>query len=156
MTTDEGDPLVAVRRQWADRRVAKYRLSQLEDLHWEYTRGSVWMDAPCNFLHGYVRCNAMASGDLSHSDLHGPCPHRVKVCIPERGNKAVWGRLRRLAAESILPPRALRHFRYPIDGPNEIEKAIDEAIRAVFGPELLNSPYTRWVRKLRRNGLIPR
>ena len=65
-------------------------------------------------------------------------------------------RLRRMAdAERALPPRALRHFRYPIDGPNEIEKAINEAIEKVFGSERWESPYSEWLRKLRRNGLIP-
>ena len=39
-------------------------------------------------------------------------------------------------------------FRYPIDGPNEIEKAIDDA-------RPTDSPYSEWLRKLRRNGLIP-
>ena len=52
--------------------------------------------------------------------------------------------------------RCSRHacFRYPIDGPNEIEKAIDDAIEEVFGPRAADSAYAEWLRKLRRNGLI--
>jgi hypothetical protein len=45
-------------------------------------------------------------------------------------------------------------FRYPVDGPNEIEKAIDAAIERRFGPRPADSPYSEWVQKLRRNGLI--
>jgi hypothetical protein len=34
-------------------------------------------------------------------------------------------------------------FRYPIDGPNEIEKAIDDAIEEVFGPRAADSAYAQ-------------
>jgi hypothetical protein len=44
-------------------------------------------------------------------------------------------------------------FQYPVDGPNEIDIAIDSAIEQVFGPSAL-SDYAEWVQKLRRNGLI--
>jgi hypothetical protein len=55
--------------------------------------------------------------------------------------------------ETLFPPASF--FRYPIDGPDEIEKAIDDAIKQVFGPEPPDSPYSEWLRKLERNGLIP-
>jgi hypothetical protein len=57
--------------------------------------------------------------------------------------------------ETLFPPPSLKLFRYPIDGPSEIEKAIDDAIKQVFGPEPPDSPYSEWLRKLERNGLIP-
>ena len=155
MTNDDDDPLVAVSRQGADPHIAKYRFSQLEDLHWECTDEGVSTNASRSCLHCYVRCDAIVSGELPHSDLEGPCPHRVNVCISERNSTATLDRLRRLAAQLSLPPPALEHFRYPIDGPNEIEKAIDDAIREVFGPEPRDSPYSKWLDKLRRNGLIP-
>jgi hypothetical protein len=74
------------------------------------------------------------------------------------------GRLRsRLAIVCWLPDESsspiaapnLRYFRYPIDGPRETEKAINEAIEKNFGPRDQGSPYSLWVKKLRRNGLIP-
>ena len=46
------------------------------------------------------------------------------------------------------------HFRYPVDGPSEIEKILQKVIDEVFGPTP-NSAYNRWVRKLQENGLIP-
>lgn len=153
MTNEEDNPLVSVSRQSSDLHVAKYRLSQLDDLHWECTDGGVSTTASRSFLHCSVRCDALVSGGLPHSDLQGPCPHRVKVCITET-RTATLDRLRKLAAQRILPPRALDHFRYPVDGLNEIEMAIDNAVKEVFGPEPRDSPYSKWLDKLRRNGLI--
>ena len=67
------------------------------------------------------------------------------------GRKESWEALMEILS------RCRRHacFRYPIDGPDEIEQAFDDAIEKVFGPEPADSPYVQWVRKLRRNGLIP-
>ena len=45
------------------------------------------------FLHGYVFCTGMVSGEISHSCRHGPPPHEVKVCITKSGNKEVWALL---------------------------------------------------------------
>jgi hypothetical protein len=45
-------------------------------------------------------------------------------------------------------------FRYRIDGETEFDRTFHEALDEVFGPEP-NSAYNRWVRNLRRNGLIP-
>jgi hypothetical protein len=59
------------------------------------------------------------------------------------------------AVDNSIFDRARRCFRYPIDGPNEIEKAIDDAIEEIFGPTPADSACSEWLRKLRRNGLIP-
>jgi len=87
------DPLVWVRRQWNDWREAQYRLSDISGLHWDDISGGVNARAPRTFLHGYVLCNVMVSGEISHSCRHGPPPHSVKVCIVKKVNKDVWPRI---------------------------------------------------------------
>lgn len=43
-------------------------------------------------------CDGMLEGDLDHSCLHGPGPHRIKVCVVMRDNdKAVVDALREVA-----------------------------------------------------------
>jgi hypothetical protein len=49
--------------------------------------------------------------------------------------------------------RSRAHFRYPIDGPTVEEQAFDAAMKEAFGPD---KKYERWVRRLRRLGLIGR
>ena len=58
-------------------------------------------------------------------------------------------------AELFSSPRvrAHAHFRYRIDGPTEVEKAFDSAFKEVFGPDW-DKEHKRWVRRLRRLGLI--
>jgi hypothetical protein len=44
------------------------------------------------------------------------------------------------------------HFRYPVDGyRSEADEAVKDALEAAFGP---NKAYERWVRRLRRLGLV--
>ena len=43
-------------------------------------------------------------------------------------------------------------IRYPVDGADEIDRVIDAAIEARFGPDIA---YSEWLLKLRRNGLVP-
>ena len=51
--------------------------------------------------------------------------------------------------------RSHTHFRYPIDGQwSEFEKTFHATLDEIFGPESHNSAHNRWVRKLRRHGLI--
>jgi hypothetical protein len=58
-------------------------------------------------------------------------------------------------AELFSSPRvrAHAHFRYRIGGPTEVEKAFDSACEEVFGHDC-DKEYKRWVRRLRRLGLI--
>jgi hypothetical protein len=88
---------VDVRRQWNDWKIASYRLSDVDGLHWDSVSGGVKARAPRSFLHGYVWCDGMIEGELSHSCRHGAGPHRIKVCITKRGNEAAFGRLVELA-----------------------------------------------------------
>lgn len=33
-----------------------------------------------SFIYGYVNCQGMLEGEVSHSGIHGSCPHSIKVC----------------------------------------------------------------------------
>lgn len=77
---------VRVRRQWNDWRIATYKLSDLADVHWDTISGGVNENTPRPFLHGYVYCDGMIDGELSHSCAHGPGPHRIKVCVVKKDN----------------------------------------------------------------------
>lgn len=77
---------VWVRRHWNDSLGALYRLDDVGGWHWSSVSGGVMARSPRPFLHGYVMCDAMLDGELSHSCLHGPPPHRVKVCFVQKDN----------------------------------------------------------------------
>ena len=47
--------------------------------------------------------------------------------------------------------RTSKFFRYPIDGPNDVQAAVDAAFREVLGPD---EEYERWVCRLRQFRLI--
>jgi hypothetical protein len=88
--TTQNDVVVSVQRQWNDWRSATYWLSDVSDLHWSRMSGGVFAPAPQPFVHGYVWCNGMIHGELSHSCSHGPGPHRIKVCITKSSNREIW------------------------------------------------------------------
>lgn len=79
-------PTVWVRRHWNDSLGALYRLDDVTNWHWTDVSGGVQTRSPRPFLHGYVMCDAMLDGDLSHSCRHGPPPHRVKICFVQKDN----------------------------------------------------------------------
>ena len=83
-------PVVKVRRQWNDYRIAIFDIDKVTGLHWDNESGGVHATAPQYFVHGYVMCNAMISGELAHSCSHGEGPHRIKVCLTKKGNEAIW------------------------------------------------------------------
>lgn len=81
------EPVVKVRRHWNDWREATYATGAVEGLHWSTMSGGIGGSAPGYFLHGYVRCDGMIDGEVAHSGIHGPCPHRIKVCIVKKANE---------------------------------------------------------------------
>ena len=85
--------IVLVRRQWNDWRDARYRLCDIEGLHWTSVSGGVNAPAPRPFIHGYVWCDTMIDGELAHSCRHGTGPHRVKVCLIKKNNKSIWPKI---------------------------------------------------------------
>ena len=84
---DNLDILVEVRRQWNDWRFAKYRLSDIENLAWDWAGGGVPAPTPQPLVHGYVWCDAPISGEVAHSCQHGPKPHRIKSVSQKKGMK---------------------------------------------------------------------
>jgi hypothetical protein len=76
---------VYIRRQWNDWRIGKVRLDKLDGLRWDWLSGGVQAPCPQPFIHGYVSC-ADIEGDIAHSGTHGPCPHRIKVCVVKKDN----------------------------------------------------------------------
>jgi hypothetical protein len=86
-----------VRRQWNDYRSAIYRFAQVEKLCWDYVSGGINAQSPQPFVHGYVWCNQKISGDLAHACIHGPPPHRIKVCLVKKDNENIWNEILSIA-----------------------------------------------------------
>ena len=86
----EPGPIVWVRRQFDDHRHAAYRLADVEGWHMSDISGGVQHRANRRYLHGYVWCDGMIAGTLAHTCIHGPPPHRIKVCITKKGNEKFW------------------------------------------------------------------
>lgn len=80
------EPTLWVRRQWNASLAAEIRLADLSGLHWSDFSGGVGKRANRPYLHGYMSCDAIISGDLDHSCMHGPPPHRIKVCVVAKDN----------------------------------------------------------------------
>ena len=113
MKTNGEEPSVWVRRQWNDSWRARYRLSDLEYVHWRPRSLDPQEAAKLPGLYGYVWCHAMLEGESSRSERdrssaqsrthalcpynrpHGKCPpegaigsctRRTEVCIIRRDN----------------------------------------------------------------------
>ena len=76
-------------------------------MHWDNVSGGVYAHAPQHFVHGYVSCDAMISGEIANSCRHGTGPHTVKICITKKGNEKIWHEVLALAG----PHPALRKRR---------------------------------------------
>ena len=84
---------VRVRRQWNDNwRIGRVPLDKLDGLHWSRVSGGVKAPAPQPFIHAYVRCTDV-EGEIAHSCVHTPPPHRVKVCLVKKDNREIWPEL---------------------------------------------------------------
>lgn len=81
-----GERTVEVRRHPQDWKKAAYRLSSLRDPRWDSIAGGVGRGTSREYIFGYVWCDAMISGELAHSCVHGPPPHEIKICITQAGN----------------------------------------------------------------------
>lgn len=81
---------VFVRRHWNQYPNAEYRLRDLQCPHWScFSGGEVTGFAkrsPRPMVHGYVRCDGALAGEVAHSCMHGPPPHRIKVVVVAKDN----------------------------------------------------------------------
>jgi hypothetical protein len=87
------DLTITVRRQWNNRRAAVYRFGDVSELHWSSVSGGLQKRANRYYIHGYVMCDAMLSGQVAHSCKHGEGPHRIKICIIKKLNLKIWQKL---------------------------------------------------------------
>ena len=78
--------LVSVRRQWDSREAAQVYVGDVDNPMWDLESGGVKETAPEALIFGYVFCDAIVSGSLAHSCLHGTGPHSIKVCILRKDN----------------------------------------------------------------------
>ena len=111
---------VWVRRQWDDWRKALVPLRSLRNVAWSEVSGGVKAPTPRPFLHGYIYCNEIISGDLAHSCLHGPGPHSIKVRGP--------------AEADVEPDFVLLIVREMLEG-DVVEAMVDRAWRDRDGME---------------------
>jgi hypothetical protein len=88
--------VVSVRRWWNSRKIATYRFSEISGLYWDNMSGGVDAVASQYFVYGYVWCDRMISGELSHSCRHGEGPHRIKVCLTKTENELVWSEITKI------------------------------------------------------------
>jgi hypothetical protein len=81
-----GNDLVSVRRSWNSHEVAQVYVADVANPMWDIEAGGTKEAAPEAYLYGYIMCDAIVSGGVAHSCLHGTGPHSIKVCILRRDN----------------------------------------------------------------------
>ena len=78
--------LVSVRRQWNSWEIAQVWVGEVSNPLWDLLSGGVKEFASEAFIFGYIWCDAIVSGSIAHSCLHGTAPHSIKVCILKKDN----------------------------------------------------------------------
>lgn len=83
---------IHIRRQWSNAgRIGKVLLSDLDGFHYDVVSGGYGREggfgsvAPRPFVHAYVYCDKV-KGEIGHTCMHGPPPHRIKVCVVQKDN----------------------------------------------------------------------
>jgi hypothetical protein len=107
INVSDDQPLIQVRRQPGDWRLAAYRLADISRMRWDYIGGGIQRRSQWH-VYGFVMCDAMASGRIAHSCKHGPPPHKVKVCITKKYNEKVWPLILAKVGAKPEPRRAKR------------------------------------------------
>jgi len=88
---------VVVRRTPSDYRPATYKLSDINELHWNEVSGGIRTSFMGQFnIYCKVWCDKHISKDgVAHSgefglENHGACPHYIKVCILKKDNPEIY------------------------------------------------------------------
>jgi len=68
--------LIRVQSEWNGWRGAEVRLADLCEVHWHQPSR-----APRRFVHGYMSCSNIVTGDIPHDCDRTSAPHRLLVCI---------------------------------------------------------------------------
>lgn len=103
-------PVVQVRRQPGDWRLAAYRLADVSRMEWGYIGGGLKRRTQWH-VYGFVMCDGMISGKVGHSCKHGPPPHKIKVCITKKYNEKVWPAISEKVGPRPMPRRQQRRLR---------------------------------------------
>jgi hypothetical protein len=87
----DGSTEVVVRRHWNGTDGAAFRPTDVSGFHWSRTSGGSVTGfarvSPRPMVHAYVQCDSEPlRGELAHSCVHGPPPHRIKVCLVAKDN----------------------------------------------------------------------
>jgi hypothetical protein len=103
-TTDE--ILVCVQLEWDGWQTAEVRLTDLQNVHWLQPAR-----ARRPFLHGYVSCATITTGEIPHDCERTKGPHMLRVCVLKRHNApSVYAEMAKRADEHLLVPKALLSF----------------------------------------------
>jgi len=97
---DSGSVLIRVHRSWDGWRSAEVHMTDLQEVHWRQPNG-----APHEFLHAFISCTKLVSGDMSHI-CDGSAPHRLLVCLLKKHLvPAAYAELARQAEAARLTAR---------------------------------------------------
>jgi hypothetical protein len=78
--------LVSVRRHWNSWEIAQVYVGEVANPVWDLVSGGVKEFSPEALIFAYVWCDAIVSGSIAHSCLHGTAPHSIKICILRKDN----------------------------------------------------------------------
>lgn len=91
---------VNIKRQPSDSKMGTTFFRNLKEVHWDNISGGVHARSGQYLLYGYIYCNQIIKGEISHSCAHGPAPHKIKVFIPIKDNdKDIIMELKKIADE---------------------------------------------------------
>ena len=99
-----GEELIVVTRQKVDHRSATVKWDNLSGVHWGTTSGGVRRYTGTQGIYAYMTCTDIEDGEISHSGIHGPCPHNIKVYIPSGANKEYYKYIAKEAGERPKSP----------------------------------------------------
>jgi hypothetical protein len=92
------EALIRVHAEWDGWQSAEVRMRDLQDVHWLQPN-----DAPRRFVHAFISCSAIVSGDIGHRCETASAPHRLLVCVLKRHATAgAYDELVRRAGGSLV------------------------------------------------------
>lgn len=77
--------MVMIRRQWNHWAIASCSLEDLTGFHWNDMPPNTAHRSPHAMVHAYIHCDRIV-GEIAHSHLHGPSPHKIRVVVVAKDN----------------------------------------------------------------------
>jgi hypothetical protein len=96
MSPIDDDSIIYVRRQPTDWKTGSVYYKDLEDFCWDMITGGTRIKTSNLHLFAYMWCDKVIEGEVAHSGIHGPCPHRIKVCVLKTDNPKTFRDLEQL------------------------------------------------------------